>query len=261
MISYNINFIFFSIILGILSLIYNNDYSQLYENIHYKSFVELPNNFRTLGELLCEPSTNHIHVNNILREYGNMNEKRYTKNNYPNDDTITKHKITEGSLKENIEITNLNKHQNEKYEKDKEAKSNRSTSSIKYLEMQRKLYNNFYEKPGKDFKNLSDKSKDKSCVCENKKKSWNKVNDKYIGNFKTGCIGGTGMCTVSSAATHIGGVGVGCTFAENVSSSLVIGTSPAVSGGIILPYALATLVLILIAVVLTILYMWLCRKR
>ncbi|SOV84265.1 PIR protein, putative [Plasmodium sp.] len=207
MISYNINFIFFSIILGILSLIYNNDYSQLYENIHYKSFVELPNNFRTLGELLCEPSTNHIH--------------------------------------ENIEITNLNKHQNEKYEKDKEAKSNRSTSSIKYLEMQRKLYNNFYEKPGKDFKNLSDKSKDKSCVCENKKKSWNKVNDKYIGNFKTGCIGGTGMCTVSSAATHIGGVGVGCTFAENVSSSLVIGTSPAVSGGIILPYALATLVLIL----------------
>ncbi|SOV84141.1 PIR protein,putative [Plasmodium sp.] len=299
MISYNIKFIFFSIILGILTLIYNNDYSQLYKNIHYKSFVELPNNFRTLGELLCEPPTSPIHDSNLLSEYGNKNEKTYSKNNYTNNHAKTNFKITEVTKKVNTQTTNSKKYKKENYNKDKEPKSNRSSRSIKYLEMQRKLYNNFYAKPGTDFKNMSDKSNNKFCEYENKKEWSNKVHDKYLDNLKECCVGGAGMCVVSSAGSGFAGI----TAAKSAGLNCVLSTQVFVVGGKVAgvnvtglsalgevikafgsssgvvkvlaaeaikdtafmatfqPYAIAIYVILAIIAVIIILYIWLRRRR
>ncbi|SOV74950.1 PIR protein,putative [Plasmodium sp. gorilla clade G3] len=285
MISYNIKFIFFSIILGIITLIYNNDCDTWYNNTKNNNMVFLTTNFRSLGELSCELTSNHIHDSNLLREYGLANEEKYTKNKYSKDDTKRKHKISKVIEKEYTVITNLNKDKKVIYDKHKDTPSNISSSSIKYLEMQRKLYNNFYAKPGTDFKNFSDKSNNKSCECENKTKSSSKCYGKYIGYLEKGCSRGAGVCAVSAAATANSGCAVGTVaaleatgistgmagaskltgFAALSALTKAFSSAAKVAEGAALaasqPYAIGALVLILIAVVLIILYIWLCRKR
>ncbi|SOV84339.1 PIR protein, putative [Plasmodium sp.] len=278
MIYYNIKFIFFSIILGILNLIYNNDYSQLYKNINYKVIVELPNNFRTLGELLCEPLTNHTHENNILSEYGNTKETKYKKNIYTKDPTKRNPPIREVTEKVNNSTINSNKYNKEKYNQEKEAKSNRSSRSIKYLEMQRKLYNNFYAKPGTDFKNFSDISNDKSCECENKKKSYNKVNDKYLENLKECCVGDVGACTISSGDIVCGkisaaaaGTGAACVTDAvvkavaygviKVTGVAVVKSSTIASCTSVVAVSFCSIAIIAIIAVLIIFYAWLPKRR
>lgn len=171
--------------------------------------------------MLYEPTIHHIHENNELREYENTCQTKY-KNKYPKNDVKPKQNIPEVTEKENSPTTNLKKYRKETYYKEKEAQSNRPSRSVKYLEMQRKLYNNFYVKPEMDFKNLSDKSNDKSCECENKKKSSNKlpssnkVHDNYLNNLKERCARGVGICTFSSAATGFSGVSAAGTAAKGV---------------------------------------------
>ncbi|SOV11120.1 stevor PIR protein, putative [Plasmodium sp. gorilla clade G2] len=226
MISYKFKLIIFSIILGALSLIYNvrntleNHCDGLYKNINYKNTLLVPTKFRSLGELLYEPKTNHKHENNKLREYRNTNETNYMKKKYPKNHTKTKQNIPEVTQKENTLATNLKKYRKEIYGKENETQTNRSSRSLKYLEMQRKLYNNFYVKPETDFVHISDKSNaknDKFCECPNKMKSFkkssssNKINDKYLYKLKTGCVGGVGVCALSSTAIGNSGIAAGVT--------------------------------------------------
>ncbi|SOV84243.1 PIR protein,putative [Plasmodium sp.] len=266
MISYNYKLIIFTIILGILSLINNSYYDRLYKNTKYKSVLLGSTNFRSLSELLHEPRANNIYECNQLTECGFTNEKKYKKNKYPIDDAKTKQKIPE---KVNTQTTNSKKYKKGKYNKEKEAKSNRSSRSIKYLEMQRKLYNNFYVKPEIYFEHLSHKSNDKYCEYTNTKISSRKGDDKYLDNLKTGCVGGAGMCTSSSTATGIAG---NCfAAAANGVSSLTGGAAAKGLAGKIIkdstllaaytPFGIAALVLILIVIVLMILYVWLRRRR
>ncbi|SCQ12606.1 PIR protein,putative [Plasmodium sp.] len=232
-----------------------NDCDQLYKNINYKVIVEVTNNFRTLGELSYEPLTNYTHENNILSEYGNTNETKYKKNIYTKDPTKRNPPIREVTEKVNTSTINLNKYRKGIYNNHKEAKSNKTSRSIKYLEMQRNLYNNFYAKPEIDLhNNFSDKSNNKSCECENKKSSYN-INDKYLDNLKTGCAGSACVFSISSGATEIVAI------AEISKASKL--TVSSVAAGSTLSYccAIAALVLFIIAVVLLILYIWLCRKR
>ncbi|SOV83939.1 PIR protein,putative [Plasmodium sp.] len=242
----------------------------------YKSVLLGSTNFRSLSESLHEPRANNIYECNQLKECGFMNEKKYKKNKYPIDVAKTKQKIPE---KVNTQTTNSKKYKREKYNKEKDAKSNRSSRSIKYLEMQRKLYNNFYVKPEIYFERLSHKSNNKSCECENKTKSSNKIHDKYLENLKTGCMGSAGTCVISSEATVIAGglaaKAAGKTFSVTVGGislgwaeavkAVLGGTAdsiPTSTGATFFgPYGIAAVVLILIAVVLIILYIWLCRKR
>ncbi|SOV84186.1 stevor PIR protein, putative [Plasmodium reichenowi] len=90
---------------------------------------------------------------------------------------------------------------------EKEAKSNGSSRSSKYLEMQRKLYNNFYVKPEIYFENFSDKSYDYSKnKSSDKSSSSNKVHDNYLENLKTGCVRTVGIDAVSSLAIEKCGI-------------------------------------------------------
>ncbi|SCQ12722.1 stevor PIR protein,putative [Plasmodium sp.] len=287
MISYNIKLIFFSIILGILNLIYNNDCDQLYKNINYIRIVELPNNFRILGELSYEFTTNHNHKINELRKYKNTNERKYQKNIYPNNHAKRNHKISKGTKKENNGTINSNKYRKGIYDKEKEAKSNRSSPSIKYLEIQRKLYNDFYVKPGTDFKNFSDKSNDKSCDCQknstsDKLTSSNNVNDDYLENFKKDFPEGAGTCGFGSRITSNSGVVIGTAAAcvADGAFKAAFGTAEAVAGGKILSAGIKAVVsggstltvggvavlccafaVIAIIAVLIILYAWLLKRR
>ncbi|SOV19999.1 stevor PIR protein, putative [Plasmodium sp. gorilla clade G2] len=215
MISYNFKLIIFSIILGTLTLIYNNNCDGLYKNINYKNTISMPTYLRLLAELSYGLTKNHKHENNQLREYKNTNETKYKKNKYPKDDTKRKQNIPQVTEKENTETSNLNKYKKGKYDKENEKQSNISSRSLKYLEIQRKLYNNFYVKPEMYFEHLSDKSNaknDKSCEWTNKKKSSdklsssNKVHDNYLDNLKTGCVGGASTCGLSSIITAGSGI-------------------------------------------------------
>ncbi|SOS81873.1 PIR protein, putative [Plasmodium sp.] len=281
MISYNLKLIIFAIILGILTLIYNNDCDELYKNINNKNIVLVTTNFRSLAQLSYKPRTNHIHQNSQLREYGNRNEKKYKINIYPNDDTKTIDKIQDLAEKVNTVTTNLNKDKKEKYYREKDAKSNRSSGSIKYLEIQRKLYNNFYVIREMNFDHFSDKSNDNFCECTNKKKLYlkltpsNKSNDKYLENLKYGCVGGAEVCAVSSMLAGRYGIyaGVSAGGAKLTGDALKLnGLAKAAAsfnkaievgafGGAFYPYGIAALVLILIVVVIIILYTWLYRRR
>ncbi|CZT62769.1 stevor [Plasmodium falciparum NF54] len=211
MISYNFKLFIFSIILGTLSLIYNNDYERLYKNKKYKNILYVPTNFRSLAEVSLERRTNHIQQNYEFREHGNTNETKYKKNKYPKDDAKTKQKILKVTEKENTGTPNYRKYKKGTYDKEKEEKSNRSPHSLKYLELQRKLYNNFYVKSEMDFHNLSDKSNDNfyECAYENKLYDTlylsNKVHDNYLDNLKSGCAGGIGVCALSFTVTKIAG--------------------------------------------------------
>ncbi|EWC76133.1 hypothetical protein C923_03201 [Plasmodium falciparum UGT5.1] len=253
MIYYNITLIIFSIILGTLSLIYNNDCDRLYKNINYKNIVLVPSNYRSLAELSHTLTGNHMQESNKLREYVNMNETIYKKNTYPNDDAKTKQNVPEVTEKENTAKENLEQYRKGSYDNEKEANSNRSSCSLKYLEMQRKLYNNFYVKPEIYFEHFSDKSNDKYCECANKKKSSNQlfssnnVNDTYLDNFKKVYVGSARICIFSSALIEI-------TVAAAAGKASV--TSPALYASVT-----GTLVLILIALVLIILYIWSHKRR
>ncbi|EUT66615.1 hypothetical protein PFAG_06129 [Plasmodium falciparum Santa Lucia] len=211
MISNNFKLIIFSIILGTLTLIYNNGYDGLYKNINYKNVVLVPTNFRSLAELLHELRTNHIHENNELREYQKTNKSNYLKSKYPNYDAKPKRNITKVIEKENVGKQKLKKYRKGIYDNEKETKSNISSRSIKHLEMERKLYISFYVKPEIYFEKFSDKSNDKSCECAYKKKlydklsSLNKAHDNYLDNLKSGCAGGVGVCVLSSTFTKIAG--------------------------------------------------------
>ncbi|SOV20366.1 stevor PIR protein, putative [Plasmodium sp. gorilla clade G2] len=214
MICYNIKLIILSIILGTLALNFNNNCDGLYKNINYKNILLMPTYLRSLAELSYGLTTNHKHEKCKLREYTNNDERRYKKNKYPKDDEKTKKDIPEVTEKEKASTENLKKYKKETYDNEKVATSNRSSRSLKYLEMQRKLYNNFYVKPDMDFEKFSDKSNaknDKSCEWANNKRSSDKlssknnVHDNYLDNLKTGCVAGVGVCTLSSTATGIAG--------------------------------------------------------
>ncbi|ETW43491.1 hypothetical protein PFNF135_02404 [Plasmodium falciparum NF135/5.C10] len=143
-----------------------------------------------------------------------MNETKYKKNRYPNDDTKRKQKIPEVTEKENTGTTNLKQYRKGTYDNEKDSQSNIYSRSTKYLEIQRKLYNNFYVKPEMDFQYFSDKSNDKSnkcCECLNKKKSYDELSSStkfhynYLDNSKKVCAVDVCACFLSSAATGIAG--------------------------------------------------------
>ncbi|EUR69661.1 hypothetical protein PFBG_03685 [Plasmodium falciparum 7G8] len=284
MISNNFKLIIFSIILGTLTLIYNNGYDGLYKNINYKNVVLVPTNFRSLAELLHELRTNHIHENNELREYQKTNKSNYLKSKYPNYDAKPKRNITKVIEKENVGKQKLKKYRKGIYDNEKETKSNISSRSIKHLEMERKLYISFYVKPEIYFEKFSDKSNDKSY------------------NLKSGCAGGVGVCVLSSTFTKIAGATAaakslftGITSSEGVSkfieaficanlfskpatqaaissvtetvknitlpSSFTAETAAGTVSGVFLPYGIAIYVIISIIVLLIILYIWLRKRR
>lgn len=174
----------------------------------------MPTKFRSLVEFSCEPTEYYKHEYNKLREYKNMNETKYKKNRYPNDDTKRKQKIPEVTEKENTGTTNLKQYRKGTYDNEKDSQSNIYSRSTKYLEIQRKLYNNFYVKPEMDFQYFSDKSNDKSnkcCECLNKKKSYDELSSStkfhynYLDNSKKVCAVDVCACFLSSAATGIAG--------------------------------------------------------
>ncbi|SOS76658.1 PIR protein, putative [Plasmodium sp. gorilla clade G1] len=142
---------------------------------------------------------------------------------------------------------------------------------------------------------------DKSCECANMKKlynqlsSSNKEHDKYLDNLKTGCVGGVGVCTVSSSLVGHFGIGAAsaaakviiteaypATLAEltktlalnffsatsiestittaTISSVEYMGAASAASTAFV-PYIIPIVVPIAIASVLIILYIWLYRRR
>ncbi|ETW51552.1 hypothetical protein PFMALIP_00390 [Plasmodium falciparum MaliPS096_E11] len=266
MIFYIIKLISFSTILGTLILNYNNECGGLYKDIKHKNILLVPTTFRSLRELSYQPIINHKRENNELREYNKNNETNYKKIKYRNDDVETKQNISEVTEKDNSATINLQKCRKRIYYNENEEKSNKSSRSLKYLEMQRKLYNNFYIKPEMDFQNFSDKTNnknDKSCECTNNMKSYNhlsslnKVHDKYLDNLKTCCVGGARACTLSSALT-----GISAAFIKALSTMVVTGTSHNSVASIGFIYCgIAALVLFLIAVVLIILYIWILNRR
>ncbi|ETW45079.1 hypothetical protein PFNF135_00408 [Plasmodium falciparum NF135/5.C10] len=266
MIFYIIKLISFSTILGTLILNYNNECGGLYKDIKHKNILLVPTTFRSLRELSYQPIINHKRENNELREYNKNNETNYKKIKYRNDDVETKQNISEVTEKDNSATINLQKCRKGIYYNENEEKSNKSSRSLKYLEMQRKLYNNFYIKPEMDFQNFSDKTNnknDKSCECTNNMKSYNhlsslnKVHDKYLDNLKTCCVGGARACALSSALT-----GISAAFIKALSTMVVTGTSHNSVASIGFIYCgIAALVLFLIAVVLIILYIWILNRR
>lgn len=147
------------------------------------------------------------------------------------------------------------------------------SSSLKYLEMQRKLYNNFYSKPEIDFENFSNKSNNKLCECINKNKSYNiltssnKVHDKYLDNLKERCVGGVGICIFSSEATVYSGVVAGSAIFEKVSNTPVGLWSPTETYKVFfltsnfLPYGIAIAVFIAVIIIVIFLYVYLRNRR
>ncbi|SOV84409.1 stevor PIR protein,putative [Plasmodium sp.] len=204
MISCILNLILFSIILGKLTLIYNNNCDRLYKNTNNENIVLIRTNFRSLAELSHKLTTNYRHENKELKEYRNTNDRKYKKDKYPKNDVKSKQNVLEVPKNENTRTPNSKKYKKAKYNKEKEAKSNRSSNSIKYLKTQNKHYNNFYEKPEINLEKFTDKSNNKSRECKNKKKSSDKLSssskdhDKNLINLETACVGGAYACTVST---------------------------------------------------------------
>lgn len=226
----------------------------------YKNIVLMPINYRSLTELSYELTTNHKHKNNELRVYGNTNERKYKKKEYPNDDSKIKQKISQVIEKETTTTTNSKNYRKGKYNKENKSQQNISSRSFKYLQMQRTLYNNFYLKPEIHFHNFSDKTNDKnniSCEFAHNKKSYNqipssnKVHDNYLYYTKKCCVGGAGACAISSARTGIAAV-VATVTVDTVKG--VVSTAPYVCG-------ISSLVLILITVIHIVLYIGLHSRR
>ncbi|SOV20987.1 stevor PIR protein,putative [Plasmodium sp. DRC-Itaito] len=145
MLFYNIRLVIFSIILGTLTLIYNNDSDVLYKNLNYKNIVLGPINYRSLAESSHEHRTNQKHKNSELREYQKTKEEQYKKNKYPNEDAKTKQKIPQGTENENTRISNKMSSKKEIYNNAQGGNSNMSPGRLRYLEIQRKLYNGIDE--------------------------------------------------------------------------------------------------------------------
>ncbi|SOV84350.1 stevor PIR protein,putative [Plasmodium sp.] len=184
---YNFKLIIFSILLGTLTLSYKNYWDGLYKNININN-------------------GNIVNENNKSREFGHMNEKKSKKNKYPKNNTRTKQKLPVPE-NENNRISNSKKNAKEKYDKEKEAKSNRTSCFLKYLGTLRKKICNLFVKKNKDSLNLSDKSiteNDKSRERPNKKKSSNKLSssnkkhDKNLVNLKNLFVGSVGVCGFAS---------------------------------------------------------------
>ncbi|SCQ12718.1 stevor PIR protein,putative [Plasmodium sp.] len=220
MISCILKLILFSIILGQLTLIYNNNCYRLYKNTNNGNIALIRTNFRSLAELSHKLTTNYKYENKELKEYGNKNNKKYKKNKYPKNDAKSKQNVFEVPKKENTRTPNGKKYTKEKYNKEKEAKSNRSSRSIKYLKTQSKHYNNFYEKPEMNFEKFTDKSNNKSRECKNKKKSSDNISssskdhDRKLVNLTTACVESTYMCTIPTTFILGSGIGAGITAAK-----------------------------------------------
>ncbi|SOV79097.1 PIR protein,putative [Plasmodium sp. gorilla clade G3] len=130
-----------------------------------------PINFRLLVELSHQCIKNNKYENNELKEYGNISERKHEKDKYRGDDAKTKHKMQQLTKKKYTGTQNLMKYKNETYDKEKGEKSNRTYCSLKYLEMQTKLYNNIDEKPEFYIQNFSDES-DNEYISGTQKR-WN----------------------------------------------------------------------------------------
>ncbi|CDO61712.1 stevor [Plasmodium reichenowi] len=146
------------------------------------------------------------------------------------------------------------------------------------------------------YPNDDDKSNKSSCECtdiNNSDLTKTKGNDKYLVNLKERCKGGIGFCTVGSilltlmgfiaagyaTATYFEGCSVlsfiltilHCFFPASLQSVLkgagiigvadIVGSVPTLAMTAFQPYGIAALVLLILAVVLIILYIWLYRRR
>ncbi|SCQ12900.1 stevor PIR protein, putative [Plasmodium gaboni] len=145
MLFYNIRLVIFSIILGTLTLIYNNGFDVLYKNLNFQNIVLGPINYRSLAESSHEHRTNQKHKNNELREYQKTKEEQYKKNKYPNDDAKTKQKTPQGTENENTRISNKTSSKKELYNNTQGGNPNISPGRLRYLEIQKKLYNGIDE--------------------------------------------------------------------------------------------------------------------
>ncbi|EUR72735.1 hypothetical protein PFBG_02310 [Plasmodium falciparum 7G8] len=158
--------------------------------------------------------------------------------------------------------------------------------------------NEYYKSNDKNDKN------NKSCECANNKKSSNKlslsnkVNDNYLDNLKTRCVGSVGACALSSAATEFAGnvaaasavksfiqggflktiipklyealAGVNLLSQSNiVSATSSISTFSAqeslfaatFANSAFFSYGISAVFLILIAVIFVLLYIWMRKRR
>ncbi|SOV25602.1 stevor PIR protein,putative [Plasmodium sp. DRC-Itaito] len=156
MLFYSIKLVIFSIILGTLTLIYNNDSDVLYKNINYDNIVLGQINYRSLAESSHEHRTNQKHKNRELREYQKTKEEQYKKNKYPNEDAKTKQKIPQGTENENTRISNKMSSKKEIYNNTQGGNSDISPRRLRYLEIQRKLYNGIDEIKEREIQNYSD---------------------------------------------------------------------------------------------------------
>lgn len=158
------------------------------------------------------------------------------------------------------------------------------------------IYTNEYYK--------SNDKNNKSCECANNKKSSNKlslsnkVNDNYLDNLKTRCVGSVGACALSSAATEFAGnvaaasavksfiqnkifdavftkltealAGVSllsettigkATFSISTFSAQESFFAASFANSAFFSYGITTLFLILIAVIFVLLYIWMRKRR
>ncbi|SCQ12566.1 stevor PIR protein,putative [Plasmodium sp.] len=225
MISCILKLIIFSIILGQLTLIYNNNCNRLYKNTNNGNIALIRTNFRSLAELSHKLTTNYMHENKELKEYRNTNDRKYKKDKYPKNDVKSKQNVLEVPKNENTRTPNSKKYKKAKYNKEKEAKSNIFARFLNYLETLRKLCSNFFVKKYNDFLNflykLSDK-RDNSHESTNKKKSsdklflLNKANYKYLYYLKENCVPGTGICIFSSTVLVNCGIQAGISAAKTL---------------------------------------------
>ncbi|SOV84279.1 stevor PIR protein,putative [Plasmodium sp.] len=207
MISCILKLIIFSIILGQLTLIYNNNCDILYKNTNNGNIALIRTNFRSLAELSYKLTTNYRHENKELKEYRNTNDKKYKKDKYQKNDTKTNQILPEVPKNENAGTSKSKKYKKAKYNKEKETQSNIFARFLNYLETLTKKFSKFFVKKYKDFLNfldkLSDKS-DKSHESTNKKKSSdklyssNKNHDKNLDTLKKACVGSVGACGFAS---------------------------------------------------------------
>ncbi|ETW31572.1 hypothetical protein PFFCH_00991 [Plasmodium falciparum FCH/4] len=167
--------------------------------------------------------------------------------------------------------------------------------------------NEYYKSNDKNYKNDKNDKNDKnnkSCECANNKKSSNKlslsnkVNDNYLDNLKTRCVGSVGACALSSAATEFAGnVAAGTAVNSFIQSTIFdtvltkltqalvgvnllsetaigkatfsIGTFSAqdslfaatFANSAFFSYGISAVFLILIAVIFVLLYIWMRKRR
>ncbi|EUT87404.1 hypothetical protein PFAG_02227 [Plasmodium falciparum Santa Lucia] len=164
--------------------------------------------------------------------------------------------------------------------------------------------NEYYKSNDKNYKNDKNDKNNKSCECANNKKSSNKlslsnkVNDNYLDNLKTRCVGSVGACALSSAATEFAGNVAAASavksFIQNTildavftkltealagvsllsettigKATLSIGTfssydsviAASFANSAFFSYGISAVFLILISVIFVLLYIWLRKRR